>query len=385
MKKLLHYVSAIPVAILFCLALVATSCQKEETGQSPTLPVANDEVPELQVRTEAQHYQGLLPEQVQKQAADIRQELQQLHAAGKTSSNITIYRLTGSLPLFSTLTAAIKVTGLNSLLDNPKNNLTLFAPTDLAFAVLPAPFNNAHNISGITDTAQLAILKAILLYHMLNKALVYKEMIAGRSQVSTLKPKSSSNNNDNVLYLSKNAGHTSINGKAMIAVPDIVAQNGVVQAVSSLLAFPTNTIAAAVLINPNLSTLMAALVKTHLADSLAIAGDYTLFAPTNYAFAKLPAPFNNAGNINSISNTDQLVTLSKLLKQHLLSGRYFGSDLGIFAEHTTLAAGSQLITAATQPVGYVKGSGNRGYNYISPGNILCTNGVIHVIPNLLKP
>lgn len=386
MKSLLHYLRMLPVPLLVCLVLAAASCRKEAADQSPTLPVADDEVMEADVRAAGQNYQSQLPAQVQGQAVSINQQLTSFSINNRNArSSFTVFAIAERLPMFSALTAALQATGLQASLDNKKSIFTVFAPTDIAFAALPAPFNKASTIAKITDPAQLAVLKALLLYHVLGSEVDYKDVTAGRSQATTLKPKGSSN--DNTLYFSKDLGLLGLNGKSLVLVPDVLASNGVIHVVSSVLAFPTGTIAAAAVTNPNLSTLLAALVKTNLAALFGGEGDYTVFAPTNAAFAKLPAPYNNAANINAITNSNQLATLTNILKYHVLGSRFFGSDLGFFDDHLTLAASpsNHITTVAAFPVGYVKGIANRGYNYISPGNILCTNGVVQVIPNVLQP
>ncbi|RFM26314.1 fasciclin domain-containing protein [Deminuibacter soli] len=386
MKKLLH--QGYMVVILLCAGIVfaVTSCRKEAADQTPVVPVANDEVLEAQVRSEGLTYQNQLPANAQSQAISINEQLAQSADISKNArSSATIYYIASHISLFSALTAALNVTGLNTAIDNGKATLTVFAPTDLAFALLPAPFNKASSISKITDANQLAVLKALLLYHVLGTEVGYKDITPGRSQAATLKPKGASN--DNTVYFSKDLGLIGINGKSLVLVPDVYAKNGVIHVISSVLAFPVTNIAEAAISNPNLSTLVAALVKTNLAGVFTGNGDYTVFAPTNTAFAKMPAPYNSAANINAITDANQVATLTNILKYHVLGSRFFGSDLGFFDEHTTLAAApsNHINTVAAFPVGYVKGIANKGYNYINPGNILCTNGVVHVIPNVLMP
>ncbi|MBC7507250.1 MAG: fasciclin domain-containing protein, partial [Ferruginibacter sp.] len=113
----------------------------------------------------------------------------------------------------------------------------------------------------------------------------------------------------------------------------------------------------------------------------------TVFAPTNAAFAKLPAPFNNAANIAAISNPADIAALSNILRYHVTGSRYFDWDLGILSRVTTLADGSQnkLTTILGYNTGWVKGNGNNNFSQTNPGDILATNGVLQVIGDVLIP
>jgi uncharacterized surface protein with fasciclin (FAS1) repeats len=139
--------------------------------------------------------------------------------------------------------------------------------------------------------------------------------------------------------------------------------------------------------NPAFSTLVAALVKTNLAGVFGGTDDFTVFAPTNDAFAMLPAPFNNAANIDTITGQDQLDFLANVLKYHVVAGNYFAWDLGQRSMIETLATGpdNKLMGIQGFDTGKIKGNSNMDYVEISPANILANNGVIHVIPYVLLP
>jgi len=132
---------------------------------------------------------------------------------------------------------------------------------------------------------------------------------------------------------------------------------------------------------------VAALVKTDLAGVFTGSGDFTVFAPTDAAFAQLPAPFNNAANINAISNPAQIAALANILKYHVVSSRNFTWDLGILRRITTLADGSdnKITTILGFNTGWVKGNDNNSFASANPADILATNGVIHVINKVLIP
>mgnify|MGYP001373249099 FL=1 len=288
---------------------------------------------------------------------------------------------------FTSLVAAVVKTGLAGALSNPSSNLTVFAPTNGAFAQLPAPFNNAANINGITDATQIDFLRNVLLYHVLGAEVFSNQVSNGSSSAATLKPATSSSVNDNTIYLSKTFGLIRVNGQSTVIFANLNASNGVIHVINKVLLFPSNTIAGIAIADPNFSSLVAALVKTNLAGVFTGSGDFTVFAPTNAAFAQLPAPFNNAANISNITDAGQISALSNILRYHVVASRNFAWDLGILKKTTTLAnaPNNKVTTILGFNTGWVKGDNNNSYAQINPADILATNGVIHVIGKVLLP
>ena len=288
---------------------------------------------------------------------------------------------------FTSLVAAVVKTGLAGALSNPSANLTVFAPTNASFAQLPAPFNNAANINGISDASQLDFLRNVLLYHVLGAEVFSNQVSNGSSSAATLKAATSSSINDNTIYLSKTFGLIKVNGQSSVIYANLNASNGVIHVINKVLLFPTNTIAGIAIADPNFSSLVAALVKTNLAGVFTGSGDFTVFAPTNAAFAQLPAPFNNASNISNITDAGQIAALANILKYHVAASRNFTWDLGILRRVTTLANAprNKVTTILGFNTGWVKGDDNNSYAQINPADILATNGVIHVIGKVLLP
>jgi uncharacterized surface protein with fasciclin (FAS1) repeats len=301
----------------------------------------------------------------------------------RSDKNIT--QLAISLPIFKSLVAAVVKTGLAETLATPGLNATVFAPTDAAFAKLPAPFNNPANISAITDQSQINALRNILLYHVLGAQVLRNQVAPGRSSATTLKPAGSAN--DNTIYFSNSFGVLLVNGKSLVLLPNVMANNGVIHVIDDVLLPPSQNIAEIAIGDPAFSSLVAALVKTNLAAVFTGAGNFTVFAPTDAAFAQLPAPFNNAANINAINDPAQISALANILKYHVASSRYFAWDLGFFRPLTTLAdePSNKLTGLLGFNTGYVKGNQNPAYSRIQPANILAVNGVIQVIDRVLLP
>ena len=289
----------------------------------------------------------------------------------------TIVQVAAGNPNFQALTAAVVRTGLGPVL-NGTGPFTVFAPTDAAFAKLPAPFNNAHAIAHIRDAAQVDALKTILLYHVLAGKVNAANVESGAA--ATQKPAP-----NNTIYLSKNSRGIFINGNTKVVQADVEATNGVIHAIDMVLVFPTQNIVQIASGNKAFTALVAAVVKTGLVPTLSGAGDFTVFAPTDAALAKLPAPFNNADNIGKITDAAQIKFLGDVLKYHVVApARVFSTDLaeGLMAG-TVLGADRKLTFSLAGPT--VKGKSNPSPSNIEPANLLATNGVVHVIDQVLLP
>lgn len=360
-------------AVLGMLAIFS-SCQKESASNLVT-----DNNNEAQLRSEANQATA----RKNSEAADFQAQWKQQIESNRNPRTITETAI--SLPIFKSLVAAVVKTDLAGVLATPGLNATVFAPTDAAFAKLPAPFNNAANINAISDPAQIAALKNILLYHVLGTQVTSNQIAGGSSSAVTLKPAGAAN--DNTIYFSKNFGVLLVNGKSLVLLPNVAASNGVIHVIDDVLLPPSQTIAEIAIGNPAFSSLVAALVKTNLAGVFTGAGDFTVFAPTDAAFAQLPAPFNNASNIGNISDPAQISALSNILRYHVLANRSFAWDLGFFRRIATLADGPNNKVTGILGLngGYVKGNQNNGYARINPANILAVNGVVHVIDKVLLP
>jgi uncharacterized surface protein with fasciclin (FAS1) repeats len=367
------------IVVAFMVAGVFSSCAKKDLSQDTTASeiAANEQ----SAVSNAKSLEQSVPANAQKEGSTIFKE----DATNGSQGKKTIVGIVSSNPNFTALVAAVVKTGLAETLSSSQVNLTVFAPTNTAFAQLPAPFNNVNNISGITDASQIAFLKSVLLYHVLGIEVFSNQIANGPSSVVTLKTKG--DKNDNTIYLSKTFGFIRINGQSSVIFANANASNGVVHVIDKVLLFPTKSLGEVVSATPALSTLLAALIKTNLASTFFASGDYTVFAPTNAAFAKLPAPFNNDGNIGAISNPAQIATLANILKYHVLASRNFAWDLGILKRNTTIAdaPNNKITTILGYNNGYVKGDGNNIYSFINPADILANNGVAHVIDQVLLP
>ncbi len=296
-------------------------------------------------------------------------------------SNGTIVDVAVGNPNFTALVAAVLKTNSVQFFGNAGFNSTVLAPNDAAFAQLPAPFNNAANIGGITDAATINALRQILRYHA----------IPGRKNAAQFANGNYGTYNSpstplaNLVTVSRSIDNkVFINGNTEVVAVDIQATNGVIHVINKVLFPPTQDIVQIAVANGNFTALVAALKKAGLANMASLFGNTTVFAPTDAAFAALPAPLNNAANISAITDQATINTLRAVLRYHMVPARVFSPDLreGLSAP-TRLANNNVTITLAGGPK--VKGNGNTTGSNIVGVNILARNGVIHVIDQVLLP
>jgi uncharacterized surface protein with fasciclin (FAS1) repeats len=286
---------------------------------------------------------------------------------------------------FSTLVAAVVKADLATTLSGA-GPFTVCAPTNAAFAKLAPPFNSAASISAITDAAQISQLRGILLYHVVGANIKAADIAAGASSATTARPASmvgGTSTNDNTLYLSKSSAGVFLNGSTQVTMPDISASNGTIHAINNVLMPPTQTIAQLVTTSasaatPEFTYLLQALQRPAAAAVLTAAADpsanVTVFAPTDAAFRALLG----STPLSAVSDADLLAILSL----HVVgSGRVFSSDL---TPGTVSTLGGN-ITVASAGGGYTLKGGSGAAANVAMANILTTNGVVHVIDQVIQP
>jgi uncharacterized surface protein with fasciclin (FAS1) repeats len=134
------------------------------------------------------------------------------------------------------------------------------------------------------------------------------------------------------------------------------------------------------------TTLVAAVKAAGLVDTLQGAGPFTVFAPTNNAFAKLPA-----GTVDTLLKPENKPTLTKVLTYHVVPGRLTATNLmkavkdgGGTAKLTTVAGGEIIVKDAGP--GKLSVTDAKGdVATVTIGDVLQSNGVIHVIDTVLLP
>ena len=133
------------------------------------------------------------------------------------------------------------------------------------------------------------------------------------------------------------------------------------------------------------TTLVAAVKAAGLVDTLSGAGPFTVFAPTNTAFGKLPA-----GTVDTLVLPQNKSTLQSVLTYHVVAGRVTAPQLmamiragGGRATLTTVQGAPLYATMMGSTVMLTDAKGNSGH--VTQANVMQSNGVIHVVDTVLMP
>ena len=149
--------------------------------------------------------------------------------------------------------------------------------------------------------------------------------------------------------------------------------------------YPSRTIVENAVNSPDHTTLVAAVKAAGLVDTLSGAGPFTVFAPTNAAFAKLPA-----GTVDTLLKPENLTTLQAVLTYHVVPGRVTANELigliragGGTARLTTVQGGTLSASLMGDRVMLTDAKG--GMSHVTQADVLQSNGVIHVVDGVVQP
>ena len=126
------------------------------------------------------------------------------------------------------------------------------------------------------------------------------------------------------------------------------------------------------------TTLVAAVKAAGLVDTLSSKGPFTVFAPTNAAFGKLPA-----GTVDTLVKPENKATLTKILTYHVVPGKLEAADLKDGKKLKTVEGEELTVKAAGGKVMLVDAKG--GTSTVTIADVNQSNGVIHVIDTVLMP
>jgi uncharacterized surface protein with fasciclin (FAS1) repeats len=127
-----------------------------------------------------------------------------------------------------------------------------------------------------------------------------------------------------------------------------------------------------------LSTLVTAVKAADLVETLQSEGPFTVFAPTNDAFAALPA-----GTLDTLLKPESKTQLGDILKYHVVSGQVMASDLSDGQTITTVQGGTLTVKIVNGMVYLVYTAGNEVV--VEQADVNASNGVVHVISGVLLP
>merc|ERR1712107_88767 len=128
----------------------------------------------------------------------------------------------------------------------------------------------------------------------------------------------------------------------------------------------------------DLSTLVTAVVAADLADTLSSPGPFTVFSPTNEAFAALPA-----GTVDSLLKPENKAQLADILTFHVLPEQVLSTDLKAFQRVATVE-GKHLDVVASSKGVYV-GADIKSLKQVTGADNLASNGVAHIINGVMLP
>ncbi|MBK6283568.1 MAG: fasciclin domain-containing protein [Draconibacterium sp.] len=257
----------------------------------------------------------------------------------------------------TTLEAAVVAAGLVETLQG-EGPFTVFAPTDAAFAALPA-----GTVESLLEDPTGA-LTDILLYHVVSGKAMSTDLSDGQ-MIETVLGKD--------ITVKITAEGVYINN-AMVTVADLEAENGVVHVIDAVLLPPTMpaTVVDIIVNSENHTTLEAAVVAAGLVETLQGEGPFTVFAPTDAAFAALPA-----GTVESLLE-DPTGALTDILFYHVVAGKAMSTDLSDGQMIETVLGKDIAVKITTEGV-YINNA------MVTVADLEAENGVVHVIDAVLLP
>ncbi|MFW6136040.1 MAG: fasciclin domain-containing protein [Chloroflexota bacterium] len=290
------------------------------------------------------------------------------------AGNNTIVDIAVTDGRFTTLVAAVQAAGLVETLQG--GEWTVFAPTDDAFAKLDL---NAGNIASAFSKQELT---DILLYHVLEGGVSSAEAKTVLGDITMA--------NGKLAGLKYYDGNLYVNDDSKVIMPDIAASNGVIHVVDTVILGPwprteegeaaapaapagDSTIVDIAVADGRFTTLVAAVQAAGLVETLQ-GGEWTVFAPTDDAFAKLDL---NAGNIASAFSKAEL---TDVLLYHVLEGGVSSAEAKTVLGDITMANGKLAGLKYYDGNLYV----NDDSKVIIP-DIAASNGVIHVVDTVILP
>ncbi|TAJ43965.1 fasciclin domain-containing protein [Methanofollis fontis] len=278
------------------------------------------------------------------------------YLTGIEGGNLSIYDALSGDSNFTMLVTTLDLTGLNETL-SAEGSYTLFAPTDEAINEIPEDVLDLL----MNDTVMLEM---VLSYHLVNGTYYAADL----EQMDTL---------GTMLGMDVNLTVTDdgiMVNDALIIQSDVTCTNGVIHVIDTVLeppGTPDYTIYETLGMADNFTTLVTALDATGLNETLNGTEMYTLFAPTDDAFAALPE-----GVLDGLLNDTPALT--DVLLYHVVDGYMDEESLTMMGEVQSLQGTNLTITVTEEGV-MVDNA------LIMVSDVLCRNGVFHVIDAVLVP
>jgi transforming growth factor-beta-induced protein len=257
---------------------------------------------------------------------------------------------------FNTLVDALLAAGLDETLSDESKEFTVFAPTDEAFAELDSEY-----LSDLIDNDTETLTK-ILTYHVI-LGTILSEDLSDEMRVETIQGK--------YIDITIDDATVSINN-AIVTITDIECSNGVIHVIDSVL-IPQDNIVETAISENDFNTLVEAVSAADLDTTLSDESNlYTVFAPTDEAFAELDSEY-----LSDLINNDT-ANLSDILLYHVLPEIVLSADLSNNMTMTT-AQGTNITISIVNETVFINDA------EVTTADIQCSNGVIHIIDKVLIP
>jgi uncharacterized surface protein with fasciclin (FAS1) repeats len=258
---------------------------------------------------------------------------------------------------FKTLVTAVQAAGLVDVLKG-QGPFTVFAPTDEAFAKLPQ-----GTLETLLRPENKDKLTAILTYHVAPGKLAASDVTHATGALTA-----------NGQWL----GFRTADGKVMVdeatvVKADIACKNGVIHVIDRVVLPEQQNIVQVADKAESFKTLLTAATKAGLADVLQSDGPFTVFAPTDEAFAKLPA-----GTLESLLKPENKQQLATIIKYHVVPGRVY-SPTAMKAKNAGTLAGQNVRFTHKHDALFIDEA------RVVATDIDASNGVIHVIDTVILP
>ncbi|MDL5031559.1 fasciclin domain-containing protein [Pelomonas sp. APW6] len=286
--------------------------------------------------------------------------------SGSDDKDPTVVEIAQGDPQFSLLAEAVVAADLAGTLSGA-GPFTVFAPTNDAFASLLTEL-------GVTKQQLLAdktLLRAVLQYHVLG-AQVPKVSVPVGKAITPLQ--------GGIFKIDSTTGGLVVtdgrNRQARILATDVMASNGVVHVIDKVLLPANKTLVATAQSLPDFSILVEAVVAAGLVDTLNGNGPFTVFAPTNAAFAKLLAELG----VSKEQLLADKALLTQVLTYHVLPGRVLKADVPVGSAIVTVQ-GQTFTVDSTLTI--TDGRGRKAR--ITGTDVLASNGVVHVLDTVILP
>lgn len=249
---------------------------------------------------------------------------------------------------------------------------TVFAPTNEAFVALL----DELELDGIGQI-DLDVLTSVLLFHVVSGKVESTDLSTG--YVKTLNATGPGETKPD-LYVDLSSG-VKLNGSSNVETPDVMASNGVIHVIDAVMLPPS--IVDLALSNSNFSILVDLLVRADLVDALKADGPFTVFAPTNAAFADLLTELDYA-DVDAMIADLGIDFIAKVLKNHVVSGANVLSSTLTNNQVVSPLDGNDFTIQISGSTVTIKDANDRVSGIVTV-DVQGTNGVIHVINKVILP